>query len=144
MLICNSSIKGLFVSMDKKLLWHITYADTRFHNPGTVFGDPHFFTFDGQAYTFNGKGEFTLVKADTDRHKFDVQGRFEQVITNDLGLREATVLTSVSARDNQSSTIEIRLRPREAQWRYKLDVIVDHQRIFFDRYPQKIQTFPGE
>jgi hypothetical protein len=35
------------------------------------------------------------------------------------------------------------LRPLFAQWRYKLDVIVDGAPIYFDRYPQKIQHFPG-
>ena len=47
----------------------------------TVFGDPHFYTFDGKEYTFNGKGEFVLVRADSPRVKLDVQGRFEQVIS---------------------------------------------------------------
>ena len=28
----------------------------------TVFGDPHVYTFDGLPYTFNGKGEFVLVR----------------------------------------------------------------------------------
>ncbi len=46
---------------------------------GAVFGDPHFYTFDGMPYTFNGKGEFVLVRADSPRVKLDVQGRFEQV-----------------------------------------------------------------
>ena len=35
------------------------------------------------------------------------------------------------------------MRPYWAQWRYKLDVIVDKEPIYFDRYPQKIQHFPG-
>lgn len=46
---------------------------------GSVYGDPHFLTFDGSNYTFNGRGEFTLVHTDTAVHKFDVQARFEQV-----------------------------------------------------------------
>jgi hypothetical protein len=45
----------------------------------TVFGDPHVYTFDNQAYTFNGMGEYVLVRANTPRVKLDVQGRFEQV-----------------------------------------------------------------
>ena len=35
------------------------------------------------------------------------------------------------------------MRPTYAQWRYKLDVLVDSRPIYFDRYPQKIQHFPG-
>ena len=35
------------------------------------------------------------------------------------------------------------MRPPYAQWRYKLDVLVDGRPIYFDRYPQKIQHFPG-
>ncbi len=47
---------------------------------GAVFGDPHFYTFDGMPYTFNGKGEFVLVRSDSPEVKLDVQGRFEQVL----------------------------------------------------------------
>ena len=28
-----------------------------------AYGDPHLITFDGKDYTFNGKGEFTLLKS---------------------------------------------------------------------------------
>ena len=38
-----------------------------------VFGDPHIVTFDELEYTFNGKGEFVLVRADTAKHKLDIQ-----------------------------------------------------------------------
>ena len=33
------------------------------------------------------------------------------------------------------------MRQPYAQWRYRLDVIVDGRPIYFDRYPQKIQHF---
>ena len=33
----------------------------------TVFGDPHVYTFDGLEYTFNGKGEYVMVRADSPR-----------------------------------------------------------------------------
>lgn len=44
---------------------------------GVVLGDPHFITFDGLSYTFNGKGEFYLVTL-PDR-ELSVQARTEQV-----------------------------------------------------------------
>ncbi|CAL8149102.1 unnamed protein product [Orchesella dallaii] len=81
----------------------------------TIFGDPHIYTFDGLPYTFNGRGEFVLVKAKTDRHKLDVQGRFEQLpdslITGEV---KATLLTAIAAKDNELVTVEVRMRPRDA------------------------------
>jgi hypothetical protein len=62
----------------------------------TVFGDPHIITFDDLEYTFNGKGEFVLLHSDTAKHKFDVQGRFEQLPVNIYGEVRATQLTSVA------------------------------------------------
>jgi len=46
-------------------------------------------------------------------------------------------------RGNNSATIEVRLRPKHAQWRYRLDVFADGQRIYFDRPSLKFQHFPG-
>ena len=43
-----------------------------------MFGDPHFFTFDGLGYSFNGKGEYTLVMSES--RQLTVQGRTEPVI----------------------------------------------------------------
>jgi len=109
----------------------------------TVFGDPHIITFDDLEYTFNGKGEFVLLHVDTRRHKLDVQGRFEQLPPNKFGEVRATQLTSVAARDNTSTIVEVRVRPRHAQWRYRLDVFAGGRRIFFDRASLRVQRFPG-
>lgn len=116
-----------------------------YQSPGgaTVFGDPHVYTFDHLDYTFNGLGEYVLVRADSPRVKLDVQGRFEQVNESPHGPVLASMLTAIAAKDNFSSTVEVRMRPPYAQWRYKLDVIVDGRYIYFDRHPQKIQHFPG-
>jgi hypothetical protein len=62
----------------------------------TLFGGPHFITFDDLEYTFNGMGEFVLLHADSRTHKFDVQGRFEQLPRNKHGEVRATQLTSVA------------------------------------------------
>ncbi|XP_025200383.1 protein mesh isoform X1 [Melanaphis sacchari] len=109
----------------------------------TVFGDPHVITFDDLEYTFNGKGEFVLVHVDSEKFKFDVQGRFEQLPDNIYGPVKATTLTSVVSRDNTSTVIEVRLRPRVAQWRYRLDVFADGKRVYFDRPALKVQHFHG-
>lgn len=58
-----------------------------------VFGDPHFYTFDNLSYTFNGKGEFVLVRADSDQLKLDIQARFESIDLNQSG--RATVLAAI-------------------------------------------------
>ena len=47
-----------------------------------VYGDPHFRTFDGTLFTFNGHGEFWLVKSnyvtiDDWTGSFKLQARFE-------------------------------------------------------------------
>ena len=61
-----------------------------------MFGDPHFYTFDNMTYTFNGKGEYVLLRTDTVRHKIDVQGRFEAINNNVYGTARATVLTGIA------------------------------------------------
>jgi len=109
----------------------------------TVFGDPHVYTFDNRAYTFNGVGEYVLVRSNSPKVKIDVQGRFEQVLDSPYGEVHASHLTAVAARDNVSATVEVRVRAPYAQWRYRLDVLVNGRPIYFDRWPQKIQHFQG-
>ena len=46
---------------------------------GWAWGDPHFTTLDGRTYTFNGLGEYVLLRIDP--INFDVQGRMA-IITN--------------------------------------------------------------
>nr|XP_016998391.1 protein mesh isoform X1 [Drosophila takahashii]XP_016998393.1 protein mesh isoform X1 [Drosophila takahashii] len=108
-----------------------------------VFGDPHFVTFDGTAYTFNGLGEFVLARSVDESNKFEVQGRFEQLPTNYYGEVKATQLTAVAMRGNTTTTIEVRLRPLHARWRYRLDVLADGRRVYFDRESLKFQHFDG-
>ena len=38
-----------------------------------MFGDPHFITFDGVTYSFNGKGEYSLVVSES--RGLVIQGR---------------------------------------------------------------------
>lgn len=68
-----------------------------------VFGDPHFITFDGVSYSFNGNGEYTLVYSEM--RNLTIQGRTEPV---DETIK-ATKLTSVAMQELMSDVIEVRL-----------------------------------
>ncbi|XP_071374973.1 sushi domain-containing protein 2 [Centroberyx affinis] len=78
---------------------------------GAVLGDPHFITFDGLRYTFNGKGEYHLVSSP---HKeLSVQARTEQVKLENGTLAKATRLSSVAMKEKASDVIEVRLAERQ-------------------------------
>ena len=61
-----------------------------------MFGDPHFDTFDGLRYTFNGKGEFWLVQTTDD--SVNIQVRLTPV--QDGG---ATIISAVAMQFENSS-----------------------------------------
>lgn len=85
---------------------HRPSSDCRRYRPprsAVVFGDPHFITFDGVNYSFNGKGEYTLVKSN--RTELAIQGRTEPV----NGTINATIMTSVVMREASSDIIEVRI-----------------------------------
>ncbi|GAB6024102.1 hypothetical protein CHUAL_008814 [Chamberlinius hualienensis] len=113
-------------------------------NATGVFGDPHLVTFDFMEYTFNGLGEYVLTRVNDRWHQLDIQGRFQQIVDTQRAKRlPASELTAVAMKENTSSVVEIQLRNIEARWRYRLDVLVDHNRVYFDRPHQKIQAFRG-
>ena len=73
-----------------------------------IYGDPHIITLDGLKYTFNGKGEFTLIETDTDL--FTLQGRMVEVEpapgqTFDSG-SPATVFSAIVAQQTDADTVQ--------------------------------------
>ncbi|KAL1379751.1 hypothetical protein pipiens_003733 [Culex pipiens pipiens] len=55
----------------------------------------------------------------------------------------ANQLSSIGALSNTSTVIVVQRRPRNAEWRYRLDVFTETRRIFFDRQSLKFQHFYG-
>ncbi|XP_068167879.1 sushi domain-containing protein 2 isoform X2 [Antennarius striatus] len=91
--------------------------------PGIVLGDPHFITFDGLSYTFNGKGEFYLVSSQ-DR-ELTVQVRTDQVKLKNGTLAKATQMSSVAMKEKVSDVVEVRL------YEGHLQVLRNHQVLPF-------------
>ena len=66
-------------------------------------------TLDGHKYTFNGKGEFTLIE--TDDNTFTLQGRMAEAI-DDMGQGVgATVFTSLVMKQLAADTVQVNLTP---------------------------------
>lgn len=119
-------------------------SDCRKYNPpkiAAVYGDPHFLTFDQQNYTFNGMGEFVLVRSNWSGLSFDVQGRFEVTKQRAQGWSMGTRMTSIVTKGNSAVIVEVRQRPDETQWRLRLDVIINGRKVYFDSPSRKVQHF---
>lgn len=110
----------------------------------SVFGDPHIVTFDGLEYTFNGVGEFVLLKSieNIRDHAIEIQGRVEQMPRSSVGEIKSAYLSSVVVKGSNSVVIEVRLRSKQSI-RYRLDVFINGKRTYFDKPSMKQQFFKG-
>ena len=80
-----------------------------YHYTACVNGDPHVVTLDGHKYTFNGKGEYTLIA--TDDNSFTLQGRMVEALNREGENSAATVYSALVGRMTDSDTVQIELRP---------------------------------
>ena len=86
-------------------------------------------TLDGHKYTFNGKGEFTLVE-----HKdgvFTLQGRMVAAENSDGSPVRATVFSAVAAKQYNSDTVQFR-RSRRG-----LDALINGEMVDFENLPRQ-------
>ncbi|WKX89454.1 hypothetical protein Q1695_008814 [Nippostrongylus brasiliensis] len=117
-----------------------------YHPPSIayIYGENHFVTFDGTRYSFHGKGHYVLSMMKSPRHDFMLQARLEQPPETLWEERvRSTVMTGLAVRDNQSAIVQVFARKDHRRWRYRTDVYVDGQRVFFDMPWKKVQTFDG-
>ncbi|XP_017543667.1 sushi domain-containing protein 2 isoform X1 [Pygocentrus nattereri] len=92
---------------------HRPSSDCRTYQPpkaASVLGDPHFITFDGATYTFNGKGEYVLLQSAA--WSLSVQGRTGPMKSENGSVIMATRLSSVAMKEMDSDVIEVRLTDR--------------------------------
>ena len=74
-------------------------------NSGWFWGDPHIKTLDGGNYTFNGLGEYVMI--DAQNGTFQLQARTGHAQGNSTN---ATIFTAGAAKEENSSTVEIRVK----------------------------------
>ncbi|XP_036889557.1 mucin-4 isoform X2 [Sturnira hondurensis] len=94
--------------------------------PAWMFGDPHITTLDGANYTFNGLGDFLLVRARDGNSSFLLQGRTAQTSS-----AQATNFIAFAAQYNTSSldpiTIQWLLEPNDT-----IHVLLNNQTVIFE------------
>ncbi|XP_023502485.2 sushi domain-containing protein 2 [Equus caballus] len=85
-------------------------SDCRSYRPprlASAFGDPHFVTFDGANFTFNGHGEYVLLEASLTN--LTVQARAQPDTTPEGTQARGTGLTAVAVQEGDSDVVEVRL-----------------------------------
>ena len=75
--------------------------------PAWSFGDPHVHTLDNLAYTFNGLGEYYLIK--TPQDQFTLQGRTAKAVDANGTEMDATVFSAFAAKDSDSDRFHIEM-----------------------------------
>ncbi|XP_044921176.1 LOW QUALITY PROTEIN: sushi domain-containing protein 2 [Mustela putorius furo] len=85
-------------------------SDCRSYRPSrlaSTFGDPHFVTFDGANFTFNGRGEYVLLEATLTNLR--VHGRAQTRTTSEGAQDQGTGLMAVAVQEGNSDVVEVRL-----------------------------------
>ncbi|VDI73639.1 Hypothetical predicted protein, partial [Mytilus galloprovincialis] len=77
-----------------------------------TFGDPHVDTLDGFQYTFNGWGEYTMMKITNENVTFEVQARTDLATSKngtDLKKINATIFSGFAAKEDGNATMQVEL-----------------------------------
>ncbi|XP_060104318.1 sushi domain-containing protein 2 [Heteronotia binoei] len=107
---------------------HRPSSDCRQYRPpraASAFGDPHFITFDGTRFTFNGLGEYTVLESDLTSLR--VQGRARPASLNGTEAK-ATGFSAIAMQENSSDVVEMRLLEHPSS---TLEVLLNHRALNF-------------
>ncbi|XP_030833828.1 sushi domain-containing protein 2-like [Strongylocentrotus purpuratus] len=112
-------------------------------NNALSFGDPHFITMDRYNYTFNGLGEFTLLRYATSGTKtgasdFELQARQIKTMDRNGQQVDVTQLSSVAMKDSGSDSIFVEASATSGMdvYRRSMDENDEWQSVYFSQ-----QTF---
>ena len=97
-----------------------------------MYGDPHLITLDGYKYTFNGKGEYTLIE--TKDKQFSIQGRMIEPNIASNGTIRATVFSAIAAKQIDSDVIQFEVIDDEVA------VLVDGQQVDLSKINEQKHT----
>ncbi|XP_076798935.1 mucin-4 isoform X6 [Arvicanthis niloticus] len=95
---CRWNDKPSFCARYQRRRPRVSCAGYRPPRPAWTFGDPHITTLDNANYTFNGLGDFLLVRAQNRNSSFLLEGRTAQT-----GSAKATNFIAFAAQYNTSS-----------------------------------------
>ncbi|XP_036705568.1 LOW QUALITY PROTEIN: mucin-4 [Balaenoptera musculus] len=123
---CRFNDKPSFCALYQLRRPRVSCAGYQPPRPAWMFGDPHITTLDGTNYTFNGLGDFLLVRTRDRNSSFLLQGRTAQT-----GSAQATNFIAFAAEYNSSS-----LDPITVQWLLKpsdtIHVLLNNQTVTFE------------
>ncbi|XP_042638061.1 mucin-4 [Orycteropus afer afer] len=123
---CRWNDKPHFCILYQQREPRVSCAGYRPPRPAWMFGDPHIITLDGANYTFNGLGDFLLVRAWDGNSSFLLQGRTAQT-----GTAQATNFIAFAAQYKSSS-----LEPITVQWLLekndKIQVQLNNKTVAFE------------
>ncbi|XP_063411483.1 uncharacterized protein LOC134694404 [Mytilus trossulus] len=77
-----------------------------------TFGDPHVDTLDGFQYTFNGWGEYTMMKIKNENVTFEIQARTDLATSKngtELKKINATIFSGFAAKEDGNVTMQVEL-----------------------------------
>lgn len=105
----QSSVSSLEKNVTFIKSLRLLFSDSRSYScvdfaTGWLWGDPHIVTLDGQNYTFNGLGEYTMVKLQDG--SFQLQARTKLA----KGGGSATIFVAAVAKEKDTSAVQVNLK----------------------------------